>query len=119
MDFFGIGSGELLLILIVALIIWGPGRLPEIARTLGKTVRTVRRATYELTNAVTREVENDHQPPKLRQSAAAKPEPQPSATKEPEKPEPPDITTQPPSAAAEPQAAIQPDIPEPKEGQQQ
>ena len=57
MDFFGIGFGEVLLILIVALIIWGPKRLPEISRTLGKTVRTLRKATYDLTSAVTKEID--------------------------------------------------------------
>ena len=57
MDFFGIGFGEVLLILIVALIIWGPKRLPEIARTLGKTMRALRKATYDLTSAVTKEID--------------------------------------------------------------
>jgi sec-independent protein translocase protein TatA len=38
MDFFGIGFGELILILLLALIIWGPRRIPEIARNLGKTM---------------------------------------------------------------------------------
>ena len=56
MGFFGMGFGEILLILAVALIIWGPGRLPEIARTLGKTVRTFRRATFDLTTAATKEL---------------------------------------------------------------
>ncbi len=71
MDFFGIGAGELLLILVLALIIWGPGRLPEIARTLGKTMRTLRKATYDLTSAFTREIVNNHQPPQQRQKPAA------------------------------------------------
>lgn len=57
MDFFGIGAGELILILVLALIIWGPGKLPEIARTLGKTVRTLRKATFDLTNEITKEID--------------------------------------------------------------
>ena len=57
MDFLGMGMGEILLILIVALIIWGPGRIPEIARTIGKTVRTVRKATTDLTSAITKEID--------------------------------------------------------------
>ena len=57
MGFFGIGGGEILLILVVALIIWGPGKLPEIARTMGKTVRALKKASFDLTNAVTKEVE--------------------------------------------------------------
>ena len=57
MDFFGIGPMEILLILVIALIILGPGRLPEIGRTLGKTMRTLKKATFDLTNQVTKEIE--------------------------------------------------------------
>ena len=57
MDFFGIGAGEIILILILALIIWGPKRLPEIARTLGRTVRALKKATYDLTSQVTKEID--------------------------------------------------------------
>ncbi len=57
MDFFGIGPMEILLILVVALIIFGPGRLPEIARKAGKAMRTVRKATFDLTAEVTKELE--------------------------------------------------------------
>lgn len=45
---FGIGMPELLLILAVALIVLGPKRLPEIARTLGKGLAEFRRTTNEL-----------------------------------------------------------------------
>ena len=57
MDFFGIGFGEVLLILVLALIIWGPRRLPEIARTLGRTVRTLKRATSDFTSQITGEID--------------------------------------------------------------
>ncbi len=61
------GIGEILLILVVALIIWGPGKIPEIARTLGRTVRAFRKATFDLTSAVTKELsteekERSHRP---------------------------------------------------------
>lgn len=59
MDFFGIGPMEVLLILIVALIIFGPGRLPEIGRTVGKAMRALRKATFDLTTQVTKEIEGD------------------------------------------------------------
>jgi len=52
---FGIGTPELLVILVVALIVLGPERLPEIARALGKAMAELRRATgglsEELQNA--------------------------------------------------------------------
>lgn len=39
---FGLGLYELLIILIVALIIFGPGRLPQIGSSLGKAIRDFR-----------------------------------------------------------------------------
>ena len=79
MGFFGIGSWEILLVLVVALIIWGPGKLPEIARTLGKTVRALKKASFDLTTAVTREIEeNKPTPPPPAENLVAKPEAPPS-----------------------------------------
>ena len=57
MDFFSMGIGEILLVLVVALIIWGPGRIAEIGRTLGKIVRTLKKATFDLTAQITKEME--------------------------------------------------------------
>jgi len=45
---FGIGTPELLVILLVALIVLGPQRLPEIAKALGKALAELRRATSGL-----------------------------------------------------------------------
>lgn len=53
----------LVVILAVVLIIFGPGRLPELGGAIGKAMREFRKATSEITNEVT---------------AAAKPEPAPS-----------------------------------------
>ena len=41
---FGMGFPELLVILVVALLVFGPGKLPEIGRTLGEGIRDFRRA---------------------------------------------------------------------------
>jgi TatA/E family protein of Tat protein translocase len=49
MSFFGMGTWEIGLILIVALIIFGPGKLPEVAGQVGKAVRDFRRITSEMT----------------------------------------------------------------------
>jgi Tat protein translocase TatB subunit len=46
---FGIGIPELVVILIVALIVLGPQRLPEVAKALGKALAEFRRATGDLT----------------------------------------------------------------------
>jgi sec-independent protein translocase protein TatA len=40
-------------VLVVALIIFGPGRLPELGGAVGKAMREFRKATSELTNEVT------------------------------------------------------------------
>ena len=66
MDFFGIGMGETLLILVIALIIWGPGRIVETGRTLGKIVRTSRKASPDLTAQVTKELETEEKDPPLK-----------------------------------------------------
>ena len=42
---FGIGVPELIIILIIGLIVFGPGKLPEIGRGLGKTIREFRRVS--------------------------------------------------------------------------
>jgi len=47
---FGIGTPELLVILVVALVVLGPKRLPEVARALGKGLAELRRATSGLTD---------------------------------------------------------------------
>lgn len=45
---FGIGGQELILILVVALLVFGPKRLPDLARSLGKGMAEFRRASNDL-----------------------------------------------------------------------
>jgi sec-independent protein translocase protein TatA len=49
---FNIGPQELLLILLVALVIVGPKRLPEISRTIGRGLREFRKAQDEVTKTI-------------------------------------------------------------------
>ncbi|HEX8171485.1 MAG TPA: Sec-independent protein translocase protein TatB [Thermoanaerobaculia bacterium] len=51
-----LGFPELLLIFIVVLIVFGPRRLPEIGRTLGKALGEFRKATDDLKSTIEREV---------------------------------------------------------------
>jgi sec-independent protein translocase protein TatA len=44
---FGIGMPELLVILVIILIIFGAGKLPEIGSALGKTIRNFKKASNE------------------------------------------------------------------------
>ncbi len=54
--FGSLGVPELLLIMVVALIVFGPRKLPEIGRTLGKALGEFRKATDDLKNTIEREV---------------------------------------------------------------
>ena len=57
MEFFGMGPLEILLVLIVGLIAFGPGRLPRMARNLGKGITAFKKATMDLTTQVSKEFE--------------------------------------------------------------
>src|ERR1700730_12191787 len=45
---FGVGPEELVLILIIALIVLGPERMPKVARDLGRVVAELRRTSHQL-----------------------------------------------------------------------
>lgn len=49
---FGLGAPELILILVLALIIVGPGKLPEVGRALGKGIREFKNATNSVTDEI-------------------------------------------------------------------
>ena len=55
--FGSLGIPELILIFIVALIVFGPKRLPEIGRTIGKAMGEFKKATDDFKNTIEREVQ--------------------------------------------------------------
>ena len=67
---FGIGGPELVFIFILALLIFGPKRLPQIGRTIGKGMAEFRRASTELQRAVNTELEEPQTPAWRAQTAA-------------------------------------------------
>jgi sec-independent protein translocase protein TatA len=53
-----IGIPGLILILVLALIIFGPKKLPEIGRAFGQTLREFKKSTRELTSDVVEEIDD-------------------------------------------------------------
>ena len=49
---FGIGMPEMLLILAIALIVIGPKKLPDLAKSLGRALREFKKATSELKESI-------------------------------------------------------------------
>jgi len=72
---FGLGMGELLVILAIALIFLGPKRLPDLASTLGKAIRGFRKATSDLQDQL--EVDESVKAPLRELKAALRDEPAP------------------------------------------
>jgi sec-independent protein translocase protein TatA len=53
---FGIGGGELIFIIFIALMLFGSDKLPDIARTLAKGMAQVKNATNEIKSEIQKEV---------------------------------------------------------------
>lgn len=70
-----IGTSELILIGIIALIFLGPRKLPQIARTIGKTMADFRNTTNEFKSTWQREVDFDEEVNALRTGDLAEPIP--------------------------------------------
>ncbi len=79
----GIGFTELLLLAIIALLVVGPKRLPEIARTAGQISKTARGAWQSLKSEFQAELDLEHNKKIMAQSSSSKTES--SAPKDDEK----------------------------------
>ena len=82
MNFFGIGTLELVVILLVAFIALGPGKTIEVARTIGRMTREARRAFTDIMDAVSvsdTDARPRQQPPNASRPAESPPSPQPPA----------------------------------------
>lgn len=73
---FGLGTSEILVILLVALLVLGPQKLPGLARTLGKTLGEFRRVSTEFQRTLNAEVEMAEQQKKTPNEADAVSAPQ-------------------------------------------
>jgi len=61
MNIFGIGLPEMIVIMAIALLIFGPKKLPEIGRSIGKTIRSFQEASKEFESEFKREAEQIEQ----------------------------------------------------------
>jgi sec-independent protein translocase protein TatA len=73
--FGSIGMPELIIIFVIALIIFGPRKLPELGRSLGKSLAEFKKASNELRNTLEEEIRIEEQ-----KEAASKSAPAPSTS---------------------------------------
>jgi TatA/E family protein of Tat protein translocase len=104
-----LGGPELLLILVIALIVFGPRKLPEIGKSMGKMMAEFRKASSDFQRTIEEEVESE----KVRPAAVAPPlalpapqDPPPPLT--PAEPPPGAVAQGPESAAAQQPEAVSP-----------
>lgn len=99
---FGIGMTELLVILVIALLIFGPKRLPDLARSLGRGLAEFRRASTDIRREfldVAEEVRTDTEESSLDESKRKSPEARPSPEQKPREATPEGTRSEPASPA--------------------
>jgi sec-independent protein translocase protein TatA len=69
---FGIGMPEIIVILVIALIVIGPQKLPDLAKSLGKGLAEFKRATEDFRQGVVDEAKAGDEKERLAQEAALK-----------------------------------------------
>jgi len=70
MNIFGIGLPEMILIMLVALLIFGPKKLPEIGRSMGKAIKGFQDASREFESEFKREADRLEQPASVAETSS-------------------------------------------------
>ena len=68
MNIFGVGLPEIAVIAGLALVIFGPKRLPEMGRTLGKTLKSLQKASTEFENEIQKAMNDSDDGPQNNQT---------------------------------------------------
>ena len=71
--FGSIGMPELIIILVIALIIFGPRKLPELGRSLGRSINEFKKASNELRSTLEEEIRVEEQKDRATTAASATP----------------------------------------------
>jgi Sec-independent protein translocase protein TatA len=72
--FSSIGSQEILMILLVAILVIGPNKIVEFGKTLGNVTRNIRKASTDFTTSLTREIEAEQKSKKTDPAQPINPE---------------------------------------------
>lgn len=94
MNFLNLGPMEMVIIAVIALVVVGPRKLPELGRMVGKWMKVVREASDEMRRGLY--YEDDYRRPTPRLSVASKPD-----KKSAQEGEPPQTVDPPPSSSSE------------------
>lgn len=88
---FNLGAPEMIFILLLALLIFGPKRLPQLGRTIGKALGEFRRATTDLQRSINldldevdREAERQRPPGAVAEKVSDTPDPDPKTPESPD-----------------------------------
>ena len=63
--FFDFGSGEIFLIVLVIFLVFGPDKIPEMARTFGKFINEIKRASEDIKNEINKEADKKEREKRL------------------------------------------------------
>lgn len=69
----GFGAGELVVLVLLAVVLFGPKRLPEIARSIGRAMEKLRRASHEFQDQIENIDEEPPRPPPAQNSEGGRP----------------------------------------------
>ena len=82
--FGSLGMPELIVIFVIALVVFGPRKLPELGRSLGKGIAEFKKATSELQDTLEREINEDERRTQVAATAVAHAPSQEPATAPPD-----------------------------------